>query len=168
MKKIILTKQQVALVDDNDFEWLSQWKWCAISTRNGFYAVRRRPMGGGPTISMHVVIMGTDKMNIEVDHVDNDGLNNQRFNLRIATHAQNLRNRGKNSNNTSGYKGVTWDKERKKWAVQIMINGKHIYCGRYDDVVEAAAAHNKAAKKYHGEFAVLNVLSKEAVWGSLQ
>lgn len=88
------------------------------------------------------------------DHINQDKLDNRRYNLRPATFSQNGCNQGVQKNNTSGYKGVFWN--QGKWMTQIKVDGKVIYLGYYDDPKEAARAYNKAALKYHGEFAVLN------------
>jgi hypothetical protein len=104
---------------------------------------------------MHRVIaarMGLDLSEI-IDHMDGNGLNNSRSNLRAATNAQNLQNRGKQKNNTSGIKGVSWDKARSKWAAEIRSQGKRYHLGRFDTKEEAAEAYRKAAKKLHKEFA---------------
>lgn len=95
MKTIPLTQGKVALVDDEDYEELSRFKWCATKNRRGkFYAVRGGPRAGGgsPTVQMHVVIAGTPA-GMDTDHIDGDSLNNQRSNLRICTRAENLSNR---------------------------------------------------------------------------
>lgn len=91
-----------------------------------------------------------------VDHKDNNGLNNQRENLRLASGSQNKANCAKYSNNTSGYKGVTLRKERNTWRAQIRVNNKLIILGCFVDKEEAARAHDKAALLYFGEFAQLN------------
>jgi len=96
--------------------------------------------------------MGLDLSN-EIDHKDNNGLNNRRENLRTATHAQNNQNKGKSKNNTSGYKGVNWEKRRNKWRARIYFNKNYIHLGYFNDIEEAAKAYEKAAKKYHGKFA---------------
>lgn len=90
------------------------------------------------------------------DHINNNGFDNRRKNLRPASHQMNLANRGPQVNNTSGYKGVTWDKSRDKWKAQIKVMQKCVFVGRFDDKVEAAKAYNQAAKKHFGEFAWLN------------
>lgn len=156
-KQISLTQGLFATVDDTDFEFLNQWKWCA-HTKDGkkFYAVRsglRLPFQ--KTIYMHRVIMNTPD-DMDVDHRDGNGLNNTRGNLRNCTNTQNQRNREKLSNNTSGYKGVTWNKEREKWVAQIKVNGKLIRLGRFSKIEDAAHAYDQAAKKYFGEFARTN------------
>ena len=92
----------------------------------------------------------------EIDHKDGNGLNNQKSNLRLITHTQNCMNRDKNKNNTSGYKGVHWHKNYKKWGVQIRVNGKCKSLGYYDTKKEAAQVYNEGVKKYFGEVAKTN------------
>lgn len=148
MKKIKLTQEKFAIVDDCDYDYLMQRKWYY---RDG-YAVR----GGKPVIYMHRVIL--ERMGFKnfarSDHTNRNRLDNRRCNLRPATDSQSQCNRNKQKNNTSGYIGVYWC--RGKWVAQIKVNKKQIYLGRYDDKLEAAQVRNKVIKKYHGEFAVLN------------
>jgi len=151
MKKIQLTQGRVALVDDEDYEWLSQWKWFYD---NG-YALRNNWKPTHTIIYMHREIMNTPKSK-RTDHKDTNGLNNQKSNLRICTQSENLMYRGKQKNNTSGYKGVTFDNAKQKWMAQIKVNRKKIYLGRYKKAIDAAHAYDDAAQKYHGEFARLN------------
>jgi outer membrane usher protein FimD/PapC len=101
---------------------------------------------------MHHEIMGY----VGVDHKNHDTLNNRRGNLRKANSSQQKWNQGKRKNNTSGYKGVCWNKEKSKYQVQIGVNGKQIRLGYFTSAKKAARAYDKAARKYHGEFAVLN------------
>src|ERR1035437_8173818 len=152
MREIPLTQGQTTLVDDEDYGWLvGMGPWHAQRSRSTFYATfSQRNLG------MHRVIVGVTDPKDQVDHEDNDGLNNRRYNLRVATHAQNQRNRGKQANNKSGYKGVYWDYRSNKWRAEIRVNGKRIFLGRFDDVLDAAAAYHEAAIKYHGEFAHLH------------
>ena len=89
----------------------------------------------------------------EIDHRDGNGLNNQLANLRVATRAENARNMGTRKNNTSGLKGVHWDKAREKWLAQIMVKGRHIYLGRFDTAQAAHLVYLEAAKHHFGEFA---------------
>jgi hypothetical protein len=152
MKEIELTQGKVAIVDDDDYEWLNQWKW---HFHNG-YAVRTEcEKRKFKTISMHAQILGWS-FGVDVDHLDLNKLNNTRSNLRKCTHSQNQHNRSKYANNISGYKGVFWHKHEKKWQAAIKANGKIIYLGYYADAQDAARAYDAAALKYHGEFARLN------------
>jgi hypothetical protein len=154
-REIPLTQGKVALVDDADFEYLNQWTWSAKKHRKTFYAVRypSRRYGKRNFIFMHRLIMNTPD-DMETDHVDRDGLNNQRHNLRICTRAQNSHNIGKLSTNTSGYKGVC--KDRASWKARLIKNGKYVLNKCFYTAEEAARAYDKAAKEHFGEFAFLN------------
>lgn len=165
MKEIPLTQRKVALVDDVDYEWLIKWKWYAIkkTKRKTWYAAR---MQGGSrknrkVIYMHKEIIGRVP-GLEVDHRDGDGLNNQRENLRHCTLAQNQQNKGRYSNNTSGYKGVYKIKERDSWTASIRVNRSPVYLGIFKDPVEAAKAYDEAAVQNFGEFARLNFPKKQS------
>lgn len=163
MKKIKLSKGQFALVDDEDFNYLNQFRWHAVLKPNGvYYACRgiwNRESKNGTTISMHRTIMDilNDK-NITVDHIDHDGLNNQKSNLRLCTTKENSRHRRKSKRNTSGYIGVCSHRANgyHYWRARIELNGKKICLGFYKNKEEAALAYNEGAKKYFGEFAYLN------------
>lgn len=154
MKEIKLTRNKVALVDDEDFEYLSQFNWRALKDHNTWYAVRYS--SDNSSIKMHRELMNVADRKILVDHKDQNGLNNTKDNLRLCTHAQNMANRKFQANNTSGYRGVAWDKKNKKWRAAIKINGKTTSLGNYDDPIEAAKVRDAAALKYYGEFARLN------------
>jgi len=91
-----------------------------------------------------------------IDHIDGDGLNNQRYNLRDATRSQNGANRGPTQVNTSGYKGVSWCSMTNQWEAKLRYKQEIVFRQRFDDIVEAAKAYNEAALKHFGEFAVLN------------
>lgn len=153
MKKIQLTQGKAALVDDEDFEFLSQWSWCY----NGKYAVKMTRLSDGSraTIYMHRLIAPPPKGR-EVDHIDGDKLNNKRGNLRACTTAENQRNRPAPRHNTSGYKGVYWDVSKSKWRAQIKVGGKNAHIRYSANKEEAALIYNEAALKYHGEFAYQN------------
>ena len=143
-----------AMVDDEDFEWLNQWKWRAGKDSNTFYA--SRTVSFGKNTKMHRQILGLTDPKIFGDHRDENGLNNTRGNLRICNDKENKCNRGKQKNNKSGFKGVYWGKKSKKWHAGIRINGKSIHLGTFFCLIKAAKAYDKAAIKYHGEFAHLN------------
>lgn len=162
MKRIPLTQGLYALVDDADFEWLNQWKWFALkgTGNNTFYAVHwdcsSKPK---VLVRMHTVLLerklGRSLLD-EVDHEDNNGLNNQKCNLREATASENSCHRGLRSDNTSGFKGVSWINREQKWYAQISIKGKYYSLGYFDDPREAARAYDRAAVDLHGEFAKTN------------
>ena len=158
MKKIPLTKGQFTMVDDDMYEELSKYKWCAhwAPSINAFYAVRT----AGTLIHMHRVVMDCQK-GLVVDHINHNPLDNQRGNLRICTHGQNLMNRKIGPKNKSGYKGVSWDKVNMKWKAQISVNNKTRSIGRFIDILDAARAYNKAALKYYGDFAYMNIIKED-------
>lgn len=156
MKQIPLTQGKVALVDDEDFEWLNQWKWCAIRGRKTWYAARGEMRNKKTTyIRMHREILKTPK-GMDTDHKDHNGLNNCRNNLRIATNSQNQHNQLLRGIGTSKYKGVSWDKGRKKWRAVIRVNKKTKSIGRFTTEVAAAKAYDCRAKKLYGEYACVN------------
>ncbi|MGD2093821.1 MAG: HNH endonuclease [Phycisphaerales bacterium] len=151
-RRIPLTRGQFAIVDAEDYPALSQYKWYANGNDGNYYAVREE---NGKNITMHRVITGAPD-HLLVDHIDHNGLNNRRSNLRLATKAQNNRNTRVIPNKSSRYKGVYWNKANKKWAAKIKCNKKTYRLGYFNDEMEAGKAYDKAAKKYHKEFAVLN------------
>ncbi len=159
MKEIVLTQGKFAQVDDEDFEFLNQWKWYALKSKNTFYAVRNIGIEPNRTaVRMHNVIL----KNIGIDHIDHDGLNNQRLNLRHCTGSENQMNRNLKSGlagtYTSSYKGVSWHKAANKWYASIRYDGRQRSLGVYVNEIEAAIAYNKEASQRFGEFAFLNVI----------
>lgn len=164
MIEIRLTQGKVTCIDEIDSD-LSLLKWCAVEKRGTFYASRNMREGRS-NIELHRLIMSRVLGRVlvkgeYVDHKDNDSLNNLRSNLRLATNAQNLANRGAPASNTSGYKGVLWRARMHKWEASIKTNGKRIYLGCFKNILDAARAYNEAALKYHGEFARLNPIGDE-------
>lgn len=101
---------------------------------------------------VYAISNGVDPVGFDIDHIDGNGLNNSPKNLRIATRAENMRNRGKNKNNTSGSKGVYWHKQRQKWLAAIKINGRFKSLGLFSSTSEAAAAYESASRELFGEF----------------
>ena len=143
---------KVALVDDVDFENLSKVKWRVAKRSERYYAITGT---GKDSRLLHRIITACPK-GMEVDHIDRNGLNNQRSNLRVVTSSENKMNRGKTKHNTSGYKGVRLNKGI--WVAEISINHKHIYLGSFNTKEEAALAYNNGAIKHHGQFAYQNVI----------
>lgn len=151
-REIPLTQGKVALVDDDDYEWLMQFKWC-ISKGNYAVTPKSRKIGRG-NIPMHRMILNAPP-HMEVDHRDCNTLNNQRDNIRLATHAQNQCNiKPYRKDKTSQYKGVR--RNRNRWQALIKVNQVTFLLGRFDDQEEAAKAYDQAAKLHFGEFAYLN------------
>lgn len=159
MKTIKLTKGQFTKVSDNWFEELNALNWYADykSHVKSFYAARKAPRINGKSkpIYMHRVIANAPT-GMQVDHIDGNTLNNQVENLRICTTSQNRTNNKKQSNNTSGFTGVTWRPKLKKWAAQIQLNKKGFYLGIFENLEDAAKAYDKKAKELFGKFARLN------------
>lgn len=153
MKTIPLTQGKVATVDDEDFEHLSQFKWCAHFDGYNWYAIRKV---GFKRVSMHRWLLRPLPSFI-IDHIDRDGLNNQRANLRICIHSDNIRNSYRPSITTSGYKGVTWKKSNKKWCAQIMTDRGKRHIGLFSTAREAALAYDEAARVEFKEFALTNL-----------
>lgn len=156
MKEIPLTQGKVALVDDDDYERLAQFKW-GRHTRG--YAVRKEMRDGKKVaILMHRVICNAQPGEI-VDHIDGDVSNNSKANLRLCSHSENMYNRRLLAkNNTSGYKGVS--RKKKGWEARIGAGGRFIHLGCFATPEEAAAQYNLAAITYHGEFARLNDIAR--------
>lgn len=154
MKYINLTKNKRTVIDDEDYEYLNQFKW-HFSSRYAMRKIWLKDEKRYKSIPMHRLILNNPK-NLDIDHIDGDGLNNQKSNLRACTHAQNLINRPKQKNNTSGFKGVYWNKWVNKWFASIMVNQKSINLGFCSSKEEAAKIYNDAAIKYFGNYAYLN------------
>jgi len=160
MKTISLSRCKVAIVDDEDYEHLSQYSWHVVKERNSHYAVRVTPRISGKRkyIRMHREILGLQVGERGPDHADRDGLNNQKYNLRLATTSQNGANRGPERTNQTGYKGVYPERHhgRDLFRARIQVNKRKIHLGRYTTAEAAALAYNRGAMRYFGEFAWLN------------
>ena len=155
-KEILLTRGLVALVGDEDYEELNQYKWSAIKTRSTCYATRAYHFSKNKQkhIYMHRQILGLTDPKILTDHINHNGLDNRRENLRPVTNQQNHWN----SLPKKGYKGV--QNINFRWASSIKHDGKLIHLGVFGTPEEAAKAYNKAAIEYFGEYANLNVITK--------
>ena len=156
MIEIPLTQGQVAMIDDEDFDLVIKYTWCAqwSPCTKSFYASTkiRKPDGKRTTLMMHRLIMGAKKGQ-QVDHIHHLTMDNRKSELRLCTGSQNLCNTVKYSNNTSGYKGVSWHKQRQKWRPDIMLSGKQKFLSLYATPEAAHQAYCKAALELHGDFA---------------
>jgi len=148
MRKIILKHGQETLVDDEDFDFLNQWLW-RLNSKG--YVVRTDE--NQKTVRMHRLIMKTPK-ELECDHIKGNKLDNRKKKLRNCSHATNMSNCKMHSDNTSGYRGVSF--QNNVWIAQIRVNNKRIYLGCSKDIKEAVQLYNNGATKYFGKFAKLN------------
>lgn len=138
-----------ALIDLEDVDKIKSIKWHrSDSQRHTYYCVSNN----STYRRLHRLILGITDKNVVIDHINHNGLDNRKSNLRICTNQQNICNCNTPKNNKSGYKGVYWSKERNKWCAQISINNKTKSLGRYNTIEEAIEARKKAAKEYYGEF----------------
>jgi len=149
---IALTQGKFAIVDSEDYCWLNKYKWSAFRKSYTFYAFRRK---NGKVICMHREIMGADG-DVVVDHIDHNGLNNRRRNLRVCSIRENCRNRRPGKKKASVYKGVIRSKRDNMWTARIKYDGKRIYLGTFLREVDAAKAYDLKAAECFGEFAYLN------------
>lgn len=153
MIEVRLTRGLYAIVDDSD-AYVIDIKWYAQrGYKDTFYAANKYQYG---IMFMHRLIIGIENTSERVDHIDCNGLNNQKANLRIVTRNQNHYNRGMQCDNKSGYKGVSWDKICNKWRSQIAFDRKTYYIGNFDNAIDAALAYDEAAIEFHGEYANIN------------
>jgi hypothetical protein len=150
---IIKIDEYNILIDDEDYERVKGINWHLTPTScGGPYAYRSKRINGKCcVIYLHRFIINVpdDK---EVDHINGDTLDNRKANLRICNKEENAQNKGMQSNNTSGYKGVFYENRRKKWRAKIDAHGKRIHLGYFEAPEEAYASYCEASKKYHGEF----------------
>jgi hypothetical protein len=152
-KRIELTYGKFAIVDAEDYARLTQYKWCAVKKSRTCYAKTLHL--NGAILHMHRMVANAPK-GLFVDHINHDGLDNRKPNLRLCTELQNLRNKRPKYGGTSKYKGVIWSKANKKFRARIYHNGKNIQLGYFINETDASKAYDKAAKKLFGQFAYLN------------
>lgn len=154
---VLLTQNQHAEIDPEDWDKVKDYKWYAAwsNLSKTFYAqTTARINGKRCTIRMHQLIMNSKK----IDHIDHNGLNNLKSNLRLTTNQGNSANKRKSSNHTSLHKGVSWYPRYSKWLALICVNYKRIHLGYFHTEIEAAKAYNQAAIQHFGEFAHLNTI----------
>ena len=157
-RRIALTQGKFAIVDPEDYERVAGYKWFAVRYERGYYAQRaaKDSKGRQRNVRMHRVILGEPKGKI-IDHINHNGLDNRRANLRVVTRQQNTWNKRKQRGNCSSqYKGVTWLKRMGKWQARIVCSGKSIFIGYFDDEIWAARAYDSKAAELYGDYAALN------------
>ena len=158
-RRIPLSQGKFAIVDPDDYYRLNIHKWFVSKVGHTYYARRHIRTNGGlkkTTVCMHRAIMNAPD-HLLVDHINHNGLDNRKVNLRLATKAQNSRNTRKTTKKTrSRYKGIYYHKQNKCWYARITANGITFPIGSFKDEIAAAKAYDRAAKKYHGKFAGLN------------
>lgn len=153
MRQISLTKGRVARVDDDDFDELAQHRWYAMSGYRTYYAARKQRLDGRvATLLMHRVLVQAPD-GLRVDHWDDDGLNNQRANLRLATGSQNSANMVRLAMGPSGRRGVSWSQGKHCWQAGIKKDGRQLYLGSFSELNQAARAYDAAALALYGAFA---------------
>lgn len=153
--QIPLSQGYFAIIDIGDYGLISQFKWCVSKRKQYIYASRHVKNPISKTIFMHRIILDAPS-GLVVDHINHNGLDNRRSNLRLCTYAQNGQNRLASITNKSGYKGVSWDKDNLIWQVTIKFNG-HLYkVGTFPTAESAARAYDSKAVEFFGEFAKLN------------
>lgn len=166
MKEIKLTQNQIALIDDDDYDNVSQFKWYASKVKRNqmivYYARRAFTIDGKQKIiPLHEFIIGKSENGLEIDHIDGNRLNCCRNNLRYVTHQQNTMNKHRYKKCKTKYRGVYSNSKCKTFSALIGVNNKRIRLGSYNNQEDAAMAYDAAAIKYFGEFANLNFPIKE-------
>lgn len=156
-RRIYVGEGRYAIVDQKDFCLLNNLEWMVKEDFDSIYAVRffRRERSSSKLLSMHRFICNPPA-GLVIDHINCNGLDNRRDNLRLATHSQNRCNNPKRKNTTSRFRGVHYSKKNRKWVAQIKYEGGKKWLGYFDNETDAAKAFDAAARKYHGEFARLN------------
>mgnify|MGYP001575280023 CR=1 FL=1 len=155
---IKLSRGKVAIVDEEDYCFLSQHKWTAIKNKKNWYAMRmhRNEEGKSVGVLMHREILGLGTNDPDTDHIDHNGLNNRKKNMRLCTNSQNHANEKIRKNGSSKYKGVSWKPDHKKWYAAIGYQNKVKFLGYFNTEIEAAKRYDEKARQYFGEFANCN------------
>lgn len=146
-------------IDPEDKPLLDRYRWYVRKTHGSNNLQYAYGLVDGKFMPMHRLIMNPSPSQ-DVDHINGNGLDNRKSNLRCCSRSQNMANSGIRSHNTSGYKGVSWDKFRNKWKASMTYNGKTLFLARTDDPIEAAKIYDRKALELHGEFARVNFPSE--------
>lgn len=154
---IPLSQGKVAICDASDYNLVSPYNWYAQRAKYTYYAGTSILVRGRyRRLDLHRHLMGVYKRGTLVDHIDGDGLNNLRYNLRVCVQCENLRNTKISVDSTTGLKGVSFHKSTGKWQSNIIIHGRQVYLGLFSNVEMAAKAYDTASLKLHGEFGKTN------------
>jgi hypothetical protein len=161
-REIALTRGKVAIVDDEDFAFLAQWKWYAHFDGSNWYARRNETIAWGSrathkqrAVTMHRALLQPPN-GTQIDHISGDGLDNRRANLRVCSARGNQCNKRAHRGSSSRFKGVSWAKRQRRWAAGLTLHGRRLHLGYFLEEEAAARAYDSAAKEHHGEFARLN------------
>jgi hypothetical protein len=155
-KAIMLTKGAYAIVDEEDYQRLSQYNWCLAARSHTDYAANYT---NNCCRLLHREVLKLSKGEPMVDHINHNGLDNRKCNLRLCTRNENAYNSLKKGKNTSSkYKGVCFDKNRDKWTASICKDKVRLNIGRFDTEIEAAKSYNEKAVELHGEFSYINII----------
>lgn len=158
MKTIKLKDGYIVQIDDEDFERISKFKlYISISGKTQYV----RGYGNKKQFRLHRLILNITDPKISVDHIDGNGLNNQKSNLRACSHKQNSRNKRLNRNTSTGYKGVSLAKRKNKFRAYIKTESRQLHLGHFNTAEEAAKAYNIKALELFGEYAKLNIISEK-------
>jgi hypothetical protein len=156
-KNIPLSNGLFAIVDDEDFERANKFRWHLSGQR---YVMRHIRKSDGTRSCQYLArFIMNDPEGLEVDHLHGNKLDHRKSELRFCTHYQNCCNKRKYKNNTSGFKGVTWDSKCSRWRARIRVHGRLISLGRFREIKAAASAYNVASIRHHGEFGRINSLA---------
>ncbi len=156
MVEIPLTQGKFALIDDEDYDMVSLFKWYIIKNFNTYYAMTKVTINKKRfSILMHRLILNAKPDELS-DHKNHNGLDNRRENIRLCTQQQNCMNRKSRINTSSIYKGVYWHKRERRWRAQVKLNNKSFHLGYFYSEIFAAGVYDKKAKELFGEFARLN------------
>lgn len=153
---LVLTNSTIPCeVDNEDFDRVNQYKW-RVHYQNGIPRSIMTTTNPTKKLTRYILEFSGPITWGVVDHIDRNIFNNKRSNLRLVSNSENAMNRPKQGNNTSGYKGVSWNRIKNKWEAYISVNRKRKFLGYFECKIEAAKAYNKAALEKHGEFAFQN------------
>lgn len=160
--RVALGYNKYALIDAEDAVLVIQYRWSALRVKDITYAATTVRDGKKTrTLYLHALLMNPPD-GMEPDHIDGDGLNNSRSNLRLSTHSQNCCNRRRRRGVKTPFKGVGRQAGQKNWTARICVNYRKIYLGQFPTAEEAARAYDRAALEHHGEFARLNFPEEES------